>query len=228
MSADPVWFLTLRRGLRQGATRFDLDLQVTAAGRRLALVGPSGAGKTQALKLIAGIERADAARVRIDGHWLEDSDRGLRLSPQARRLGVVFQDFALFPHLSVRQNIAFAGRQGWRNPARDAGGPAVERWLTTFGLAPVADLYPPQLSGGQRQRTALARALVTEPRALLLDEPFAALDRSLREALRAELRALLADLALPMLLITHDEEDLQVLDAEPVRIEAGRVRAVLP
>ena len=92
----------------------------------------------------------------------------------------------------------------------------------------MADLYPPQLSGGQRQRTALARALVTEPRALLLDEPFAALDRSLREALRAELRALLADLALPMLLITHDEEDLQVLDAEPVRLEAGRVRAVLP
>ncbi len=226
--AEPIWSLSLRRSLRQGAARFDLDLQIEAMGRRLALVGPSGAGKTQALRLIAGIERADAARVRIGAHWLEDSARGLRLSPQARRLGVVFQDFALFPHLSVRQNIAFASRRGWRNPGRRADAPVITRWLNAFGLMSVADLYPPQLSGGQRQRTALARALVTEPAALLLDEPFAALDRSLRETLRGELRAQLADLEMPMLLITHDEEDLQVLAAEPVRIEAGRARTVVP
>jgi molybdate transport system ATP-binding protein len=154
---------------------------------------------------------------------LVDTAAGIALSPQARRLGHVFQDYALFPHLSVRQNIGFALRTGWLNPASRLKHPAVERWLNAFGLQRVADHLPEQLSGGQRQRTALARALVTEPAALLLDEPFAALDRNLRQRLRTELRQLQADLGLPMLLITHDDEDVQELAEEVVHIDAGRV-----
>jgi len=140
----------------------------------------------------------------------------------------VFQDYALFPHLTVRQNIAFARRSGWRNPPRRIDDPKVERWIAAFHLEPVAGHYPHQISGGQRQRTALARALVTEPAALLLDEPFAALDKGLRERLRQELRDLLAEIDLPMLLITHDDDDVLSLAEEVVQMSRGRVDGAAP
>jgi molybdate transport system ATP-binding protein len=161
--------------------------------------------------------------VAIAGRVLIDRAAGVDLSPQARRLGYVFQDYALFPHLTVRQNIAFARRAGWLNPPRDAGDAAGARWIEAFRLQSVAGHYPHQISGGQRQRTALARALVTEPAALLLDEPFAALDQRLRQRLRDELRDLQAELRLPMLLITHDDDDLRTLAEDVVHLRAGRV-----
>jgi len=152
-----------------------------------------------------------------------DGTCGVDLTPQQRRLAYMFQDYALFPHLSVRQNIAFARRSGWLNPPRDWVDEAVERWIAAFHLQAVANHHPHQISGGQRQRTALARALVLEPTALLLDEPFAALDRRLRQALREELCELQAQLNLPMLLITHDEDDVKALADEVVYMLAGRV-----
>lgn len=218
-----VWDVVLKRQLRHGDSRFMLDLRLASTAQRVVLHGPSGAGKSQALRLIAGISRPDAGRVCLGGRVLTDTATGTALSPQARGLGCVFQDYALFPHLSVRQNIGFALHSGWRNPGQRDRHPAVDRWLGTFGLQDVADQLPHQLSGGQRQRTALARALVNQPKALLLDEPFAALDRPLRQRLRQELCALQAELQLPMLLITHDEDDVRALADDVVHIEAGQV-----
>lgn len=217
------WDVDLRKRLVQAGSHFDLHVAFCSTAQRLVLYGPSGAGKTQTLKLMAGLVRADAGRVQIGAQRLYDSAAGINLSPQQRRLGFVFQDYALFPHLTVRQNIAFARQRGWRNPPRGQRDPAADRWIESFQLQAVAGHYPHQLSGGQRQRTALARALVNEPRALLLDEPFAALDKPLRQRLREELGELQRGLGLPMLLITHDDDDVRALADAVVHLQAGRV-----
>ena len=138
-------------------------------------------------------------------------------------MAYLFQDHALFPHLTVRQNIGFALRRGWLNPGHQHTHERIERWLDAFALRPQADQYPAELSGGQRQRTALARALVTEPRALLLDEPFSALDPALRNTMRHELLALQRQLQVPMIVITHDPEDAALLGQHVVQLRDGRV-----
>jgi molybdate transport system ATP-binding protein len=218
-----TWHVALRKRLHHGSSRFDLDVHFRCAEARVVLYGPSGAGKTQALRMIAGISTPDAGQVRVAGRLLYDHAQGLALSPQARRLACVFQDYALFPHLTVRQNIAFARQRGWRNPGRQVHDPQVDGWIERFHLQGVADHHPHQLSGGQRQRTALARALVNDPTALLLDEPFAALDKRLRQQLREELRELQQALRIPMLLITHDDDDVRCLAERVVHLDAGRV-----
>lgn len=218
-----IWDFALDKHLQHQERRFDLNVSCRSDAHRLVLFGPSGAGKTLTLKMIAGLLKPDGGHARIAGETLFDSAAGVDLSPQARRLAYVFQDYALFPHLTVRQNVAFALRTGWRNPSREAACEAVDRWLQAFSLQTVERQYPHQLSGGQKQRTALARALVAQPRALLLDEPFAALDKNLRTRLRSELAALQAELKIPMLLITHDEDDMASLAEEVVYVEAGRV-----
>jgi molybdate transport system ATP-binding protein len=223
--AGRVWDIDLQRTLRHGDASFTVDLRFHSDASRIVLHGPSGAGKTQALRMIAGVARPDRGHVRIAGRTLFDSTRRVDLPPRERHLACVFQDYALFPHLTVRQNVAFARRRGWRNPPRDVRDETAERWIRSLHLEAVADQFPHQLSGGQRQRTALARALVTQPMALLLDEPFAALDRALRERLRAELAELQTQIGLPMLVITHDEDDLRALADEVVHVDAGRIRA---
>ena len=218
-----TWDLSLKKQLRTGVGPFTLEVGFRSAAQRLVLYGPSGAGKTQTLRMIAGITPPDSGWVRVAGRTLFDAAAGLNLSPQQRQVGYVFQDYALFPHLTVRQNIAFALRRGWRNPLRRELLPEADRWLEQFGLQEVAAQLPHQISGGQRQRTALARALVTRPTALLLDEPFAALDKALRHRLREELLELQTSLQLPLLLITHDEDDVDRLAQEVVQLDAGRV-----
>jgi len=221
-----TWDIELAKVLRHGDTTFKLDVRFTSHAPRVVLFGPSGVGKTQTLKLIAGITRPDSGHVQVANHTLFDSQRGVNLPAQQRRLGFVFQDYALFPHLTVRQNVAFARRHGWLNPRAKQRDEVAERWIRDFHLEPVAGLYPAQLSGGQRQRTALARALAHEPAALLLDEPFAALDLRLRLRLRSELAELLAEVRLPMLLITHDEGDLNALADDVVHLHDGHVTHV--
>ncbi len=220
-----IWDIQLHKLLQHDGSRFTLDVQVRSDAPRLVLFGPSGAGKTQTLKMLAGIVQPDAGRVAVAGCVLFDGQARVNLSPQQRRMAYVFQDYALFPHLTVRQNIAFARRRGWFNPARTLVDAQVDRWVETFQLQTVAGHYPHQMSGGQRQRAALARALVNEPAALLLDEPFAALDKGLRQHLRDELRDLQSQLGLPMLLITHDDDDLRALADDVVHLQAGKVVA---
>jgi molybdate transport system ATP-binding protein len=220
-----IWDVDLHRVLVHDRARFELEVRFTSDASRLVLYGPSGSGKTQTIKMIAGIAKPSSGRVSVATRLLFDSKTGLSLSPQDRQLGFLFQDYALFPHLTVRQNIASGLQKGWLNPSRSFKAAAVERWIAAFHLESVVGHYPHQLSGGQRQRTALARALVNEPTALLLDEPFAALDKKLRQRLRQELKDLQEELRIPMLLITHDDEDLRALADEIVYLEHGRVAA---
>ncbi len=217
------WDVAVQKTLGQGAQRFDLDVAFRSDVERLVLFGPSGAGKTLTLKAIAGLLRPDAGRIAMAGATLFDSACGIDTPARRRDCGYLFQEYALFPHLTVRQNVAFGLAAGWRNPQRDGGGTAVDRWLDALELRPFAARYPDQLSGGQRQRTALARALAAAPRALLLDEPFASLDTVLRVRLRAELKELQTRFALPIVLITHDTADVDAFADEVVTLEAGRV-----
>jgi len=219
------WEVAVTKSVGAGAQRFDLDVAFRSDAERLVLFGPSGAGKTMTLKAIAGLVRPDAGRIEMAGTTLFDAEHGIDTPARRRDCGYLFQEYALFPHLTVRQNIAFGLADGWRNPRRDAGGAAVERWLDALELRALADRFPDQLSGGQRQRVALARALAGEPRALLLDEPFAALDEPLRQRLRAELAELQARLSLPILLITHDPADVDAFADDVVHIDAGHAVA---
>ncbi|HET7572595.1 MAG TPA: ABC transporter ATP-binding protein [Gaiellaceae bacterium] len=191
---------------------FELALALEADGV-VALVGPSGAGKSSALRAVAGLVRPPRGRVTL-GHetWL-DAERGVFVPPERRRVGLVFQEYALFPHLSVRANVAYG-----------AAGRPVDDLLERFRIAQLAEARPRELSGGERQRVALARALARDPAVLLLDEPLAALDAHTKSAVRAELAELLRGLGLPTLLVTHDYEDAAALAGRVGVLVEGRLR----
>lgn len=214
--------LDISKTMRSGPREFHLQLKYTASGDRLVILGPSGSGKSLLLQMIAGLLTPDRGYLKLAGRTLFDHRQCINLTPQQRQVAFLFQNYALFPHLSVRQNIAFGLRRGWLNPRSNINNKTVDYWLDTFGLEAVQQQKPHELSGGQRQRTALARALVTEPRALLLDEPFSALDPDLRIHMRKELRELQERLAVPLILITHDEEDVQTFCDEILFLKDGR------
>lgn len=195
----------------------DASLSV-AAGDILALVGPSGCGKTTLLRLIAGFERADAGAIEIDGQTV--ADEGRHLPPESRRVGMVFQDYAIFPHLSVGQNVGFALGKG-----RTAGARVAEL-LTFVGLPGREARMPHELSGGEQQRIALARALSTEPAALLLDEPFSNLDAARRAEVRAEVRALLKAGGVTAVFVTHDQEEALFLGDQVGVMRDGQLEQV--
>lgn len=209
--------------LLSGQREFRLDVAFHTEQRRLALFGPSGAGKTLTLQAVAGLMRPEHGRIVVNGTTLFDSERDICLPPRERRLAYLFQDYALFPHLTVAQNIGFGLKSGWANPRRRRLAEAARRWVDAFELQHILESYPGEISGGQKQRVALARALALEPRALLLDEPFAALDVALRRKMRQELAALQRQLEIPMILITHDPEDVAELADEVYEIHAGAV-----
>jgi len=213
----------IRKRVNSANRSFELDVRFRTEARCTVIYGPSGAGKSLTLQAIAGLLKPDSGRIACDDEPLFDSGAGVDLPARARRFGFLFQDYALFPRLNVRQNIAFGLKRGWFNPSRNAADAAVDRWLRAFELTEVAGQKPHELSGGQRQRTALARALVAEPRALLLDEPFAALDPELRERMRDELQALLARIDIPMLMITHDPEDLARFGESRLLLRGGSI-----
>ncbi|MDO5101873.1 MAG: ATP-binding cassette domain-containing protein [Lautropia sp.] len=215
--------LDIRKTLESGERRFELNARLQSDSTRIVIVGPSGSGKSLTLKAMAGLLTPDRGHIHLAGQTLFDSARQLCVPPRARQLAYVFQDYALFPHLTVRQNIGFAARRGWLNPGRHHHDERVDYWLEAFSLTPLADQYPADLSGGQRQRTALARSLVAEPRALLLDEPFAALDPGLRISMREELAELQARLGVPMVLITHDIEDARALGEAVFQMHEGQL-----
>jgi molybdate transport system ATP-binding protein len=207
----PVLELSLDKRLGD----FHLAVRLTAHSNRLVIWGPSGAGKSLTLRMIAGLIRPDQGRVCTRGRVLFDSSARINLPPQKRKIGLVFQDYALFPHLDVAGNLAFGlgGRP-------DAG----ERARSMAERMEIADLLPApvgRLSGGQRQRVALGRALLAEPSLLLLDEPFNSLDTGLRQRVRREFVHLTQDLDLPIILVTHDPEDVRALAREVAIFRPG-------
>ncbi|WP_323119887.1 ATP-binding cassette domain-containing protein [Burkholderia alba] len=202
---------------------FELDVAFSAAAQRVVLFGPSGAGKSLTLQAIAGLLTPDRGTISLDGEPLFDSARRIDIPTQARRVAYLFQDYALFPHLNVRQNLAFGLKRGWRNPRAKELPPDAEYWLRAFELDALAGHFPVQLSGGQKQRVALARALIAQPRILLLDEPFSALDVAMRRRMRHELTELQARLDIPMVLITHDPDDVAAFGDQVVQLHEGHV-----
>jgi molybdate transport system ATP-binding protein len=214
----------IRKTLTSAERRFTLDVSFTTTAQRVVLFGPSGAGKSLTLQAVAGLLRPDDGVITLNGDTLFDSTRGIDETPQTRKLAYLFQDYALFPHLNVRQNIAFGLHGGWLNPRRRVAHAELDYWLDALDLRSVAGNHPAQLSGGQKQRVALARALVAKPRLLLLDEPFSALDGPLRERMRRELSELQTRLDIPTLLITHDPDDVAFFGDQVVQIYDGGVR----
>ena len=207
-------------GVRRGEFVLDVALDV-GAGEIVAVLGPNGAGKSTLLRLLAGLTALSRGRIALAGQVLDDVDDDVFVAPEHRPVGLVFQNYRLFPHLNVLDNVAFAARvRGARpGPARVAA----QRWLERFELSELADRKPGQLSGGQAQRVALARALAADPVLLLLDEPTAALDARTRLAVRADLRRHLSAFTGPTVLVTHDPLEAMVMADRLVVIEAGRI-----
>jgi iron(III) transport system ATP-binding protein len=204
-----------------GETRalIDVDLAV-ADGELLALVGPSGCGKSTLLRIVAGLLGADSGQVTIGGIVVDDGTR--RADPEHRGVGLVFQEHALFPHLSVTDNLTFGLRALDRTQRRDHA----EHWLRMIGLPEVGSRYPHELSGGERQRVALARALAPQPRLMLLDEPFASLDPNLRSHLRADIVDILRESGTAAVFVTHDQDEALAIGDRVAVIRAGRIEEV--
>ena len=198
---------------------FELDVAWSAGGGVAVLFGPSGAGKTLTLQCLAGLIKPSAGRIVLDGRVFFDSTTGVDVPAQERRIGYVFQGYALFPHLTVADNVGF----GLRGRPRAERARRVAATLDKLGLGDLERRYPSELSGGQRQRVALGRALAIEPALLLLDEPLSALDAPLRRALRDELRALLSEVGTAAVVVTHDFTEAYRLADRIVVYDGGRV-----
>ena len=198
---------------------FTLDVDFSAGnGEALALLGASGSGKSTALRCIAGICRPDWGRIELDGEILFDSRRGIDLPPQRRKIGYLFQQYALFPHMTVEQNIAVCLDRRQRAQAGEL--------MVLLRLEGTEKLLPRQLSGGQQQRIAIARAIVNEPQILLLDEPLGALDLKMRKEMQLELKSMHDKLGITFIYVTHDQEEALTMSDKIVVMSEGRIQQV--
>ena len=224
MRLDVDFALTLEDRER----RFELKVAFASNDDRIVMYGQSGAGKSATLQAIAGLLTPQRGRIVVGDRTLFDSGGKVDLPARERRVGYVFQDYALFPHLSVRDNVAYGLRHFGKWRLNEEERSRVADMLHLMGLHQFADARPRSLSGGQRQRVALARALITQPQILLMDEPFAALDVRLRRRMREELTDVQQRFAVPLVLITHDLQDVEQLAQTLVVIDLGEVTRTVP
>jgi molybdate transport system ATP-binding protein len=209
-----AWTLDLDLTVDLGAGTLQVELR--SRERSVAVFGPSGGGKSTLLRILAGVERGSRGRVLVRGEVWQDSERGVFLPPWQRRVGWVPQSYVLFPHLTVRRNLAFGGAEEGE----------VEETAERLGVAHLLQRRPRRLSGGEQQRVALGRALLAGPRVLLLDEPFSALDRPLRSRVGRELVGFSRERDVPVILVSHDEADAAALAGEHWLLSRGRVERV--
>lgn len=199
---------------------FNLDVNLKVDNQILILLGPSGSGKTTILHLLAGLTKPTEGFIKVNDRVLYSSEEKTNIPPQDRNIGYLFQDYALFPHMTVRQNVVYGLLSKNSKNAGAALNPL--ELLHSFGVGHLIDRYPRQLSGGEKQRVALARALVVQPKLLLLDEPFSALDKKTRISLRKEIKRLHERWQIPFVLVTHDEEDARYLGDMTISLEKGQ------
>jgi molybdate transport system ATP-binding protein len=217
----------IKKRLWSGRRVFHLEATFATDKDFVVLFGPSGAGKSLTLQAIAGLTTPDEGRIVVGERILFDSYRKIRVPSRLRNLGYVFQDYALFPHLTVAQNVSFGLKQGWPWYLPQGERLRLDEVLEIFALTSLKDSLPRDLSGGQRQRVALARALIRRPSLLLLDEPFSSLNARLRVKMRRELLRIKERFAIPVILITHDSEDVAALAETVVVYENGRISKIM-
>ena len=212
--------MSIKAKIYKNLGSFTLDVDFEAGDESIALLGASGCGKSLTLKCIAGIIKPDSGYIELDGRVLFDSEKGINLSPQQRKTGYLFQNYALFPNMTVLQNISCGAK---REKDREKRQRSIEDALSKFGLTELQNRLPSQLSGGQQQRVALARILVSEPEILLLDEPFSALDSHLRFTLEGELRRLISSFGKSVILVSHDRDEVFRLSEKIAVMEKGGI-----
>jgi molybdate transport system ATP-binding protein len=198
---------------------FNLEAELTVSNEILVLVGPSGSGKTTILRCIAGLKRPAAGMIRIHDRTVFSGQDKVNLPPRERKVGYVFQEYALFPHMTVKKNVLY----GLSREKRKAKPRMVEEFLDMMGILHLHDRYPRQISGGEKQRVALARALVTEPDIMLLDEPLSALDQETRSELQQELKKIQRQWKIPFILVTHDMKEAEILGDQIIKINQGKL-----
>ncbi len=217
--------MSLKVDIRKNLGGFRLDVKLEAESGVTCLLGASGCGKSMTLKCIAGIEKPDEGRIELDGRALFDSEKGINLPPRERHVGYLFQNYALFPNMTVRQNILCGLNREKDRSVREA---RLRTMLHMLQLEGLEKHKPHQLSGGQQQRVALARILVSDPQLLLLDEPFSALDGHLRDALKIELRDLLQRYGREVLMVTHDRTEAYNMSSRIAVLHEGRLLKMKP
>jgi molybdate transport system ATP-binding protein len=205
----------LEASIQKKLWHFTLDFNLRVGKEIMVLQGPSGAGKTTILHCLAGLLKPTSGHIKLNDQLFYSSKEKICLPPQLRNTGYLFQDYALFPHMTVRQNVLYGLKC---RKERDITVNPVD-YLNSFGVGHLIDRYPRQLSGGEKQRVALARALAVQPKLLLLDEPFSALDKNTRESLRYEMKNLHREWQIPFILVTHDEEDARCLGDQIITLK---------
>lgn len=203
---------------------FTLESELHVEDGCTGLMGPSGSGKSITLKCIAGVETADSGRIVLDGKVLYDSEKKINLPPQKRKIGYLFQGYAMFPNMTIEENIK-AGLKAKKLPKDEINEKTMEM-MKRFHIEELAKRYPRQISGGQKQRAALARMLVCEPEVILMDEPFSALDEDLRDQMQDELARMLEKLNKPAILVSHSSKEVEILCDKKYRIKRGAMEEV--